>query len=105
MDVLVVEHPLAQSRLTVMRNKNSGNAEFRNALRELATLLVYEATRGLAIAPVEIETPLGPTDRHGAGQPAADRAGAAGGPRHGRGRVQPACRSRRWGLSGWPVMS
>ena len=39
-----------QSRLTVMRNKDSGNAEFRNALRELATLLVYEATRGLATA-------------------------------------------------------
>jgi uracil phosphoribosyltransferase len=61
MDVLVVKHPLAQSRLTVMRNKNSGNAEFRNALRELATLLVYEATRGVATAPVQIETPMGPT--------------------------------------------
>jgi uracil phosphoribosyltransferase len=61
MDILVVDHPIAASRLTVMRNKDSGNAEFRNALRELATLLVYEATRGLEARPVEIETPLGPT--------------------------------------------
>jgi uracil phosphoribosyltransferase len=58
MDILVVDHPIAASRLTVMRNKDSGNAEFRNALRELATLLVYEATRGLATAPVETMTPL-----------------------------------------------
>src|ERR1700742_5003893 len=61
MDLLVVDHPIAASRLTVMRNKHSGNAEFRNALRELATLLVYEATRGLATDAVPIETPLGPT--------------------------------------------
>jgi uracil phosphoribosyltransferase len=62
MDILVVDHPIALSRLTVMRNKNSGNAEFRNALRELATLLVYEATRGIESRPIRIETPLGPTD-------------------------------------------
>jgi uracil phosphoribosyltransferase len=61
MDILVVDHPIAASRLTVMRNKDSGNAEFRNALRELATLLVYEATRGLETAPIETMTPLGPT--------------------------------------------
>src|SRR5271169_3994361 len=61
MQIQVVDHPIAQSRLTVMRNKDSGNAEFRNALRELATLLVYEATRGLAVKPLSIETPMGPT--------------------------------------------
>src|SRR5580698_8459346 len=61
MDILVVDHPIAQARLTVMRNKDSGNAEFRAALRELATLLVYEATRDLAAEPVSIVTPLGPT--------------------------------------------
>jgi uracil phosphoribosyltransferase len=61
MEILVIDHPIAQSRLSVMRKKDTGNAEFRAALRELATLLVYEATRGLAIATVPIETPLGPT--------------------------------------------
>jgi uracil phosphoribosyltransferase len=61
MDILVVQHPIAQSRLTVMRNKDSSNADFRSALRELATLLVYEATRGLQARDVPIETPVGPT--------------------------------------------
>jgi len=50
-----------QSRLTVMRNENSRNAEFRAALRELATLLVYEATRSLERADVPIVTPVAPT--------------------------------------------
>jgi uracil phosphoribosyltransferase len=61
MQTLVVDHPIAQSRLTVMRNENSSNADFRSALRELATLLVYEATRDLAVRAVTITTPLGPT--------------------------------------------
>jgi uracil phosphoribosyltransferase len=62
MQTLVVDHPIAQSRLTVMRNEHSSNADFRNALRELATLLVYEATRELAVRTVPITTPLCPTD-------------------------------------------
>jgi uracil phosphoribosyltransferase len=44
-----------------MRDERSSNAEFRAALRELATLLVYEATRGLPITEVPIITPVGPT--------------------------------------------
>jgi uracil phosphoribosyltransferase len=62
METLVVDHPLVRSRLTVMRNKDSGNAEFRSALRELATLLVYEATRGVTTRTTVVNTPLGPTD-------------------------------------------
>jgi len=58
---VVIEHPIVQTRLTVMRDERSSNAEFRAALRELATLLVYEATRGLAITPVPITTPVSPT--------------------------------------------
>jgi uracil phosphoribosyltransferase len=60
-DILIVDHPIAQSRLTVMRDETSSNAEFRAALRELATLLVYEATRSLPAADRAIRTPLGPT--------------------------------------------
>jgi uracil phosphoribosyltransferase len=60
-DTKIVDHPIAQSRLTVMRDETSSNAEFRAALRELSTLLVYEATRGLATADRPIRTPLGPT--------------------------------------------
>lgn len=61
METVVVDHPIVQTRLTVMRDKLSSNAEFRSALRELATLLVYEATRDVAIRDVSITTPIGPT--------------------------------------------
>jgi uracil phosphoribosyltransferase len=59
-ETAVVDHPIVQARLTVMRNERSSNAEFRAALRELATLLVYEATRTLATAPAEVVTPVAP---------------------------------------------
>jgi uracil phosphoribosyltransferase len=60
-DTVVVEHPIVQARLTVMRDERSSNAEFRAALRELATLLVYEATRELETAATPITTPVAPT--------------------------------------------
>jgi uracil phosphoribosyltransferase len=60
-DVTVVDHPIVQARLTVMRAQGSTNSEFRAALRELATLLVYEATRGLATADLPIDTPVAST--------------------------------------------
>ncbi len=44
-----------------MRDERSSNAEFRAALRELATLLVYEATRNVAVTEVPVTTPVGPT--------------------------------------------
>ena len=61
MNTVVVDHPIVQARLTVMRDATSSNAEFRAALRELATLLVYEATRDLQTAEVPITTPVAPT--------------------------------------------
>ncbi len=61
MRTVVVDHPIVQARLTVMRDERSSNAEFRAALRELATLLVYEATRTLATADAPITTPVAPT--------------------------------------------
>jgi uracil phosphoribosyltransferase len=59
----VVDHPIVQTRLSVMRDERSSNAEFRAALRELSTLLVYEATRGLAVTEVPITTPVVATTR------------------------------------------
>ena len=56
----VVAHPIVQARLTVMRDVRSSNAEFRAALRELATLLVYEATRQLERVDTPITTPVAP---------------------------------------------
>ena len=61
MQTTVVDHPIVQARLTVMRAEGSSNAEFRAALRELSTLLVYEATRTLERADVPITTPVAPT--------------------------------------------
>jgi len=58
---VVVDHPIVRTRLSVMRDQTSSNAEFRAALRELATLLVYEATRELPVTQVPITTPVGPT--------------------------------------------
>ncbi|WP_375488763.1 uracil phosphoribosyltransferase [uncultured Jatrophihabitans sp.] len=69
MQVNVVDHPIVQSRLTVMRDERSANSEFRYALRELATLLVYEATRDLARAEVPITTPVAPTVGTGIANP------------------------------------
>jgi len=60
-DTTVVTHPIVQARLTVMRDERSTNSEFRAALRELATLLVYEATRELARQEAPITTPVAPT--------------------------------------------
>jgi uracil phosphoribosyltransferase len=60
-DVTVVEHPIVRTRLSAMRDKDSSNAEFRAALRELSTLLVYEATRDLAVSEVDLDTPIQPT--------------------------------------------
>ncbi len=61
MDVTVVDHPLAAARLTVLRDERTDNATFRAALRELTSMLVYEATREAPSEVVSIRTPLAPT--------------------------------------------
>ena len=61
MQTVVVDHPIVRTRLSVMRDETSSNAEFRAALRELSTLLVYEATRELPVTEVPIRTPVAPT--------------------------------------------
>ena len=58
--VTVVDHPLVQHKLTIMRDKRTKTRAFRNLLREIATLLCYEVTRDLPTTEVEIETPLAP---------------------------------------------
>jgi uracil phosphoribosyltransferase len=56
--VTVIDHPLVQHKLTIMRNKETSTAGFRRLLREIAHLLCYEVTRDLELEQVEIETPL-----------------------------------------------
>ncbi|MFB9235163.1 uracil phosphoribosyltransferase [Plantactinospora siamensis] len=62
MDVLVVDHPLAQSRLTAMRDARTDSASFRAALHELTTMLVYEAARSFPVETYPVTTPVAPTD-------------------------------------------
>src|SRR5580693_6206039 len=59
-NVTVVEHPLVQHKLTLMRDKTTSTKGFRQLLREIATLLCYEVTRDLPLDPLDIETPLMP---------------------------------------------
>jgi uracil phosphoribosyltransferase len=59
-DVLVVDHPLAQTRLTALRDARSDGSTFRAALRELATMVVYEASRPFAVETFGIRTPVAP---------------------------------------------
>ncbi|RTL70620.1 MAG: uracil phosphoribosyltransferase [Pseudonocardiaceae bacterium] len=58
MDVRVVDHPLAAARLTVLRDRDTGDAAFRAALHELSLILVYEATRELPLLAGPVQTPL-----------------------------------------------
>lgn len=54
----VVDHPLVQHKLTLMREVATSTAVFRQLLREISTLLAYEVTRGLPMTTRKIETPL-----------------------------------------------
>ncbi|BDA82642.1 uracil phosphoribosyltransferase [Aureimonas sp. SA4125] len=56
--VTVIDHPLVQHKLTIMRNKETSTASFRRLLREISTLLCYEVTRNLDLTTMRIETPL-----------------------------------------------
>ncbi|MBP0483830.1 uracil phosphoribosyltransferase [Sagittula salina] len=54
----IVDHPLVQHKLSIMRNKETSTASFRQLLREISHLLAYEVTRELPMTDVRIETPL-----------------------------------------------
>lgn len=56
--VTVVDHPLVQHKLTLMRDKDTSTASFRQLLREISLLLAYEVTRELPMTARRIETPL-----------------------------------------------
>ncbi|GHC74697.1 uracil phosphoribosyltransferase [Limoniibacter endophyticus] len=56
--VNVVDHPLVQHKLSIMRDKNLSTASFRRLLKEISLLLGYEVTRDLELTTKEIETPL-----------------------------------------------
>lgn len=54
----IINHPLIQHKLTIMRDVSTGSKDFRELLREISMLMGYELTRDLPLMDVEIETPL-----------------------------------------------
>ena len=56
--VVIMDHPLVQHKLTLMRDKKTGSKDFRELLTEITMLMGYEITRDLPLEEVEIETPL-----------------------------------------------
>ena len=59
-DVTVLDHPLLRHKLTLLRDKNTTTAKFRQVAREISLLMAYEVTRDLPLETIDIETPLEP---------------------------------------------
>ena len=59
--VTLVDHPLVQHKLSILRDKNTGTKQFRELVTELAIFEGYEATRDFPLEDVPVETPICPT--------------------------------------------
>ena len=57
-NVYVINHPLIQHKLTIMRDKNTSTKDFRELLNEISMLMAYEVTRDLPLEDIEVETPI-----------------------------------------------
>ena len=57
-NVYLIDHPLVQHKLTLMRRKDASTNTFRTLLNELSSLMAYEVTRDMPLQEVEVETPL-----------------------------------------------
>ncbi|MBS2040767.1 uracil phosphoribosyltransferase [bacterium] len=62
MSVTVIDHPLIQHKLTLMRDRTTGPKDFRELLEEIAMLMAYEVTRTIALEDIQVQGPLGPCD-------------------------------------------
>ena len=57
-NVYIMDHPLIQHKIGLIRKKDTGTKDFRQTISEIAMLICYEATRELKLADVEVETPI-----------------------------------------------
>lgn len=57
---IIMDHPLIEYKMTLLRKKETGTKEFRELVSEISMLMCYEATRTLPLSDMEIETPLAP---------------------------------------------
>ena len=55
---MIMEHPLIQHKIGIIRRKETSSKEFRELVSEIAMFMAYEATRNLKLADVKIETPI-----------------------------------------------
>ena len=60
--VTVLDHPLIHHKLAILRDKHTSSKDFRDLVREITLLMTYEATKGLALEPMVVETPVGIAD-------------------------------------------
>ncbi len=58
-NLYILDHPLIQSKLTMLRNKETSDKEFRELVAEISSLICYEASRNLSVEETTVETPLG----------------------------------------------
>lgn len=58
MPLHVVDHPLIQHKMSILRHQDTGPKEFRELAEEIAMLMAYEVTRRLQLVPIEVPTPL-----------------------------------------------
>lgn len=56
--VVILEHPLIQHKLSILRDKNTSTKDFRQLINEISMLMIFEATRDLPLEEVEVETPI-----------------------------------------------
>ena len=57
-NVHIIDHPLIQHKISMLRDKHTGTAEFRALIEEIAMLMAYEALRDLPLKEIEVETPI-----------------------------------------------
>ncbi|NLB16097.1 MAG: uracil phosphoribosyltransferase, partial [Clostridiales bacterium] len=57
-ELYIIDHPLVQHKLTIMRDKNTGKKDFKEILTEISTLMGYELTHDLPLTDIEIDTPI-----------------------------------------------
>lgn len=57
-NLIIVDHPLAKRDLTILRNKNTGPLEFRNAIRRISSVLVTAVTQNFKLKKIKVQTPL-----------------------------------------------
>ena len=57
-NVTVIDHPLIQHKITLIRDKNTGSKDFRDLVKEVSMLMGYEVTRDLSLQEIEIDTPI-----------------------------------------------